>query len=84
MTHIGGEVFEAEEVSVATDRLRGAGFETLVEDETTCCYAKADKVWATEPDGLRWEWYRVIEDSKTFGEEPECESAETPNVGSCC
>lgn len=84
LNHLGVEVFEAEEVSVATDRLRGAGFETLVEDETTCCYAKADKVWATEPDGLRWEWYRVIEDSKTFGEEPECESAETPNVGSCC
>ena len=41
--------------------------EHFVEDETTCCYAKANKVWAQEPDGARWEWYRVLEDSETFG-----------------
>ena len=29
-----------------------------------------NKVWAKEPDGLRWEWYRVIEDSETFGGAP--------------
>lgn len=76
LNHLGVEVFEDEEVGTATDRLRTAGMETLVEDETTCCYAKANKVWATEPDGLRWEWYRVIEDSQTFGEDPEFAEAD--------
>lgn len=76
LNHLGVEVFEDEEVSTATDRLREAGMDTLVEDETTCCYAKANKVWATEPDGMRWEWYRVIEDSKTFGEDPKFEEPE--------
>ncbi len=76
LNHLGVEVFEDEEVGTATDRLRAAGMDTLVEDETTCCYAKANKVWATEPDGLRWEWYRVIEDSQTFGEDPDFEDAE--------
>jgi hypothetical protein len=50
--------------------------EHLIEDETTCCYAKQNKVWATEPDGARWEWYRVIEDSESFFAQP----AEQP----CC
>jgi hypothetical protein len=61
-------VFDDEDVSAATERLRASGMEHLIEDETTCCYAKANKVWASEPDGLRWEWYRVLESSETFGD----------------
>ena len=70
INHLGVEVFEDEDVAVATERLRAAGMDHLVEDETTCCYAKQDKVWAKEPDGLRWEWYRILEDSDAFGEDP--------------
>ncbi len=70
LNHLGVEVFDDESVDTATDRLKAVGMEHLVEDETTCCYAKANKVWAQEPDGLRWEWYRVLEDSETFGDEP--------------
>ena len=68
---LGVEVFDAEEVTEATERLKAAGLADLVEDESTCCYACQDKVWAVEPDGLRWEWYRVLEDSDSFGERPE-------------
>src|SRR5512147_1715752 len=60
LNHLGVEVFDGEAVTAATERLKAAGLETLVEDETTCCYAKQDKVWAIEPQGLRWEWYRVL------------------------
>ena len=67
LNHLGVEVFEDEDVSAATERLEAAGMEHSIEDETTCCYAKANKVWVQEPDGARWEWYRVLEDSETFG-----------------
>jgi catechol 2,3-dioxygenase-like lactoylglutathione lyase family enzyme len=70
LNHLGVEVFEAEEVTAATERLKSAGLEARVEDETTCCYARQDKVWAVEPEGLRWEWYRVLEDSETFAGDP--------------
>jgi catechol 2,3-dioxygenase-like lactoylglutathione lyase family enzyme len=66
INHLGVEVFDDADVHLATDRLKAAGMEHLVEDESTCCYAKQNKVWAREPEGLRWEWYRVIEDSETF------------------
>lgn len=68
LNHLGVEVFDAEEVSAATERLKQAGMADLVEDQVTCCYAKSDKVWSTDPQGMRWEWYQVIEDSETFGE----------------
>lgn len=82
LNHLGVEVFDDEAVTVATERLRAAGMADLIEDETTCCYAKSDKVWATEPDGLRWEWYRVLENSETFGADPEFEAPKTPEA--CC
>jgi len=68
LNHLGVEVSEEDDVAAATERLRAAGLDHLVEDETTCCYAKQNKVWATEPDGARWEWYRVLEDTETFHE----------------
>jgi catechol 2,3-dioxygenase-like lactoylglutathione lyase family enzyme len=66
INHLGVEVFADDEVRSATERLRAAGMEHLVEDESTCCYATQNKVWALEPEGLRWEWYRVTQDAETF------------------
>lgn len=78
LNHLGVEVFDDEDVTAATERLKASKMEHTVEDETTCCYAKANKVWAKEPDGLRWEWYRVLADSATFGEEPAFDGADSP------
>ena len=71
LNHLGVEVLGDEEVAEATKRLGSAGLELAVQEGTTCCWAKADKVWAKEPDGLAWEWYRVLEDSDTFGVAPD-------------
>ncbi len=84
LNHLGVEVFEGEAVTAATERLRAGGLETLVEDETTCCYAKQDKVWASDPDGMRWEWYQVLEDSESFGEPAPEPAPERPEPASCC
>lgn len=96
LNHLGVEVFEAEEVTAATERLKAAGLADLVEDEATCCYAKQDKVWAIEPQGLRWEYYRVVEDTESFGEDlgptstestgslESVEPDEEPRVEGCC
>lgn len=66
MDHLGVEVDSTVEVDVASRRLTGEGLDTLVEDDTVCCYARQDKVWATGPGGERWEVYTVKEDSPTF------------------
>jgi arsenite methyltransferase len=69
LNHLGVEVFDDAEVHAATDRLKAAGMADAVEDQQTCCYATQNKVWARDPEGTRWEWYRVIEDSESFGPE---------------
>jgi predicted enzyme related to lactoylglutathione lyase len=70
LNHLGVEVFDDADVVATANRLKAAGMEHLVEDETTCCYATQNKVWATDPQGARWEVYRITEDSETFGQVP--------------
>ena len=84
LNHLGVEVFDDAEVAATTERVKAAGMEHLVEDETTCCYATQNKVWAREPQGLRWEWYRVIEDSEGFFEPGAAREPENPSPRSCC
>ena len=44
------------------NRLATAGVVFDVEDDAQCCYARADKLWLTDPDGHRWEiWVRTGE-----------------------
>ena len=71
LNHLGVEVFEGGQVTEATERLKAAGLVDRVEDRTTCCYATQSKVWAKDPDGARWEWYKLLADSETFGKPAE-------------
>lgn len=89
--HYGIEVGSSDEVVAAHGRMRSAGFPTMDEEGTTCCFSVQDKVWAVDPDGNRWEVFVVLEDADTFGtgpkleglaSAPEAESA--PADGPCC
>jgi hypothetical protein len=67
--------------------LKAANLADSVEDEATCCYATQNKVWATDPQGMRWEYYRIVEDAEHFGSRGGVEAArepETPTSGTCC
>jgi predicted enzyme related to lactoylglutathione lyase len=77
LNHLGVEVFKDEDVIAATERLKAANMADKVEDEETCCFAKQNKVWSVDPQGMRWEWYRVIEDSEQF-------SDSSPRGETCC
>lgn len=81
LNHLGVEVDSSEQVHDETARLTAAGLLTDEQTGTTCCYATQDKVWATGPDGERWEVYTVLADSPDFGESPAHLS--TP-AAACC
>jgi catechol 2,3-dioxygenase-like lactoylglutathione lyase family enzyme len=58
--HYGVVVEKADDVDAAIARLTAAGHAVDIETDETCCYAVQNKVWATDPDGRRWETYFVI------------------------
>lgn len=61
--HYGICVETVDQVERTIARLEGAGLATLVERESTCCYANQTKVWATDPEGRRWEVYTVHDET---------------------
>ena len=67
LNHLGVETFDQADVDDAVERFTRTGIAQLEEKESTCCYAKQNKVWSNDPQGMRWEWYRILEDSETFG-----------------
>jgi len=84
LNHLGVEVFDDADVRAATDRLKAADLVDSVEDEQTCCYATQNKVWALDPQGMRWEYYRVVEDAENFGSGGDFEAPVEPMARACC
>jgi hypothetical protein len=77
LNHMGFEVFSDVEVDAAAARLGSAELEHEAYADDTCCYAKQNKVVTLDPQGLMWEWYRVLEDSPGF-------SSESKQSAACC
>jgi catechol 2,3-dioxygenase-like lactoylglutathione lyase family enzyme len=61
--HFGLVVGSADEVDAQAEKLRAAGYAIDVEREETCCYANQTKVWASDPEGRRWETYVVHDET---------------------
>ncbi len=79
VNHFGMQAESAEELSGLRQLADAAsGGELLDEGATTCCYAKSEKHWVTDPQGMPWEHYVTMGDSVTFGDD------RVPNEGACC
>ena len=66
--HLGFEVERPEELIELKRRAGAANRTVFDEGETTCCYARSDKHWVTDPQGISWEHYQTIEDTRSFGQ----------------
>ena len=68
LDHVGIQVDSAEELGELAGRLKAAGATTFDEADTTCCYARSDKSWVSDPAGLRWETFHTFGEATTYGE----------------
>ena len=83
LNHLGVEVFEQEDVDRAVTRLSEGGIADEIETAETCCFATQNKVWSSDPQGLRWEWYRVLADAEEF-DRPSTASENGEKETACC
>jgi len=74
--HAGIQVQSTSDVLAAKERLVAAGLAAFDEMDTTCCYARQDKIWVRDPDGTPWEVFATHEDVEEHGTGGE--------VGACC
>jgi predicted enzyme related to lactoylglutathione lyase len=65
--HAGIQVQTTDDVLAAKERLVAAGLAAFDEMDTTCCYARQDKIWVRDPDGAPWEVFVTHEDTEQTG-----------------
>ncbi|CAB5714780.1 Cadmium-induced protein CadI [Delftia tsuruhatensis] len=80
LDHLGLQVDEAEELDALKARARAAELAMLDEGTTTCCYARSDKHWITDPQGIAWEHFHSLENIPVFHEA----ATAAVEAGACC
>jgi catechol 2,3-dioxygenase-like lactoylglutathione lyase family enzyme len=69
--HLGIQVESSDELGEVYGRLKAADGPVLEEGRTTCCYAKSEKNWIADPDGIVWETFFTDGEATTYGDSPE-------------
>jgi catechol 2,3-dioxygenase-like lactoylglutathione lyase family enzyme len=77
ISHLGIRYPDSEKVVTELARTKAQGIAVREQPGTTCCYAKADKFWVHDADGLGWEMYTLLADAEVHT------SASTPE-DTCC
>ncbi len=65
--HMGLQVESNDELGAIANRLTKAGESIRQQNNATCCYAKGDKGWVTDPNGISWEMFHTFGDSTLYG-----------------
>ena len=68
--HLGIQTESPEELGQVYGQLRAADRPVLEEGRTTCCYAKSEKSWIADPDGVVWEAFYTDGESTLYGDSP--------------
>ena len=86
LNHVGFETFDNDEVEAQIARLEPVGLASKVIRDEHCCYARKSTVYAHDPEGLMWEFYKVQGDEETFGAAAPQSTAATPpkTEARCC
>lgn len=82
--HLGFQVETVEEMEQRLEVARRAGLVAREEMGTACCYAKQDKFWVNDPDGVEWEVYYFHEDAEFNDPRYQQEYEQAAGTSQCC
>jgi hypothetical protein len=95
LSHLGVRYASTGEVASEMVRVKQNEVPLFQQEGTTCCYAKADKFWIKDADGIPWEMYTLLADAdaetaadvnlRTFlGQQNSAAAAEASAAPACC
>ena len=68
LDHLGFQVDSTEELIEMKVAAESAEMSTIDEGETSCCYARSEKHWITDPQGIAWEHFHTLGNIPVFNE----------------
>ena len=81
--HLGMQVETDDELIGLRDQVRKAEIVALDQDNAACCYARSDKYWVTDPQGIAWETFHTLDSVPVFGEDNRASPVEQV-AAACC
>lgn len=76
--HLGIQVDSGEELAELRAQVARAEIAAQDQANAECCYARSDKYWTTDPQGIAWETFHTLESIPVRGQ------AVRPDSNSCC
>jgi catechol 2,3-dioxygenase-like lactoylglutathione lyase family enzyme len=78
--HLGIQTDDPAELAEMKARAEAADLALLDEGQTTCCYARSEKHWVTDPQGIAWEHFHTLANIPVFNEAAPAAGA----AAACC
>lgn len=83
--HLGFQADDEAELAEIYGRLARAERPVLEQKNISCCYAKSDKQWISDPQGVAWETFMTHGSATVYGERGAVAALnELSNAGVCC
>ena len=81
LNHLGFQVDSDEDLKLLREQVTAADIQALDQTGANCCYARSDKYWVQDPQGIAWETFRTLGDIPLFG--AQAASAQPAEAGCC-
>lgn len=79
--HLGIQAENAIELEELGVRLAQADVTVTAQKGASCCYARSDKYWTLDPQGVAWESFHTLESVPVFGADT---ASEARQQSACC
>jgi len=80
--HLGMQAENGEELEEIGSRLSQADVSVLPQKGASCCYAKSDKYWTIDPQGVAWESFHTLDSAPVYGQDTRNRPEKVG--GACC
>lgn len=84
LDHLGIEVGEGVELENLYQQADESGISRDDMGETVCCYARSEKSWIRDPQGIQWELFHTTDDEETFHGNQQNRCCNNDSVQQCC
>ena len=69
LDHLGIQAEDEGELEEIGSRLAQADVAVTPQKGASCCYAKSDKYWTLDPQGIAWESFHTLESAPLYGKD---------------
>ena len=84
LDHLGIQAENETELEAIGSQLAQADVSTLEQKGASCCYAKSDKYWTLDPQGIAWESFHTLGTVPVYGEDDRSKAVQPEKKAACC